>query len=155
MRSALYTRKRGAWVSWLSIKTKIDGLSVVWPQNHWDGLSVVWPQNHWDSFFWFGIKTCGFGFFDLGLKTSSYGLMIWASKLSQRFLDLGLKIKWATIYQLHHKTDRRVKTMRVMYRDLTAYFGWKQVVLGFFSLSSRLAETWRGWYTWHHHEGHV
>jgi hypothetical protein len=47
--------------SWLSLKTKVDGLSVVWPQNHrdsfsvvwhqnhWDGLSVVWPQNHWDS----------------------------------------------------------------------------------------------------------
>jgi hypothetical protein len=23
-------------VSWLSLKTKVDGLSVVWPQNQWD-----------------------------------------------------------------------------------------------------------------------
>jgi hypothetical protein len=32
---------RGAQVSWLSLKTKVDGLSVVWPQNHWDGISSV------------------------------------------------------------------------------------------------------------------
>jgi hypothetical protein len=25
----------------LSLKTKVDGLSVVWPQNHWDGFSSV------------------------------------------------------------------------------------------------------------------
>jgi hypothetical protein len=29
---------QGARVSWLSLKTKVDGLSVVWPQNHWDGF---------------------------------------------------------------------------------------------------------------------
>jgi hypothetical protein len=28
----------------LSLKTKVDGLSVVWPQNHWDGFSSVWPS---------------------------------------------------------------------------------------------------------------
>jgi hypothetical protein len=32
-------RKRGAWISWLSLKIKVDGLSVVWLQNHWDGLA--------------------------------------------------------------------------------------------------------------------
>jgi hypothetical protein len=31
----------GARISWLSLKTKVDGLLVVWSQNHWDGLSVV------------------------------------------------------------------------------------------------------------------
>jgi hypothetical protein len=41
--------RRGARVSWLSLKTKVDGLSVVLPQNHWDGLLVVSPQNHWDG----------------------------------------------------------------------------------------------------------
>jgi hypothetical protein len=30
-------------VSWLSLKTKVDCLSMVWPQNHWGGLSVAWP----------------------------------------------------------------------------------------------------------------
>jgi hypothetical protein len=33
----------------LSLKTKADGLSVAWPQNHWDGLLVVWAQNHWNN----------------------------------------------------------------------------------------------------------
>jgi hypothetical protein len=31
----------GARISWLSLKTKVDVLLVLWPQNHWDGLSVV------------------------------------------------------------------------------------------------------------------
>jgi hypothetical protein len=31
--------RRGAWVSWLSLKTKVDGLLVVWSQNHWDGFA--------------------------------------------------------------------------------------------------------------------
>jgi hypothetical protein len=38
--------RRGAQVSWFGLKTKVDSLSVVWPQNHWDDLSVVWPQNY-------------------------------------------------------------------------------------------------------------
>jgi hypothetical protein len=40
----------GAWVSWLSLKTKVDGLWVIWPQNHSDG------------FHWFDLKTSGDGF---------------------------------------------------------------------------------------------
>jgi hypothetical protein len=43
---APYTWRRGARVSWLSLKTKVDG------------LSVVWTQNHSDSFWQFGLKTC-------------------------------------------------------------------------------------------------
>jgi hypothetical protein len=34
VRSAPCTWRRGAWVSWLSVKTKVDCLSVAWPQNH-------------------------------------------------------------------------------------------------------------------------
>jgi hypothetical protein len=43
----------------LSLKTKVDGLRVVWHQNHLDGFSSVWasksmtvvcPQNHLDGF---------------------------------------------------------------------------------------------------------
>jgi hypothetical protein len=81
VRSTPYTKRRGARVSWLSLKTNVDGLSVVWCQNHWDGLSVVWsqnhwdgfsivlPQNHWDSFLWFDLKTGDDGFFDFALKS--------------------------------------------------------------------------------------
>jgi hypothetical protein len=39
-------------VSWLSLKTNVYSLSLVWPQNHWDGFP------------------------DLGLKTGSNGLVI-------------------------------------------------------------------------------
>jgi hypothetical protein len=31
-------RRREARVSWFSLKSKVDGLSVVWPQNHCDGF---------------------------------------------------------------------------------------------------------------------
>jgi hypothetical protein len=50
------TWRRGAQISWLSLKTKVDGLSVVWPQNHWDG-------------FWrFGLKICSTVFAGLASK---------------------------------------------------------------------------------------
>jgi hypothetical protein len=42
--------RRGARVSWLSLKTKVNGLWVVWPQNHSDGFRQ------------FGLKTGGDGF---------------------------------------------------------------------------------------------
>jgi hypothetical protein len=47
----------------------------------------------------------GGGFPALRLKTDCFGLVIWASKSPQRFLSLGLKIKWASVYWLRHKTD--------------------------------------------------
>jgi hypothetical protein len=44
--------RQGEQVSWFGLKTKADGLSVVWSQNHW------------------------VGFPGLGLKTGNYGLVI-------------------------------------------------------------------------------
>jgi hypothetical protein len=44
VQSAPGTWRLGARVSWLSLKTKVDGLSVVWPQNHWNGFSSVWTS---------------------------------------------------------------------------------------------------------------
>jgi hypothetical protein len=58
----------------------------------------------------FGFKTGDFGFSSLGLKTSSYSLVILVSKSPRLFLSLSLKIKWATICRLRHKTDGRIKT---------------------------------------------
>jgi hypothetical protein len=62
----LCTWRREAWVSWLSLKTKVDGLSVVWPWNRWQrfvsGLAskplgrflLVWSKNRWCRVFRFG-----------------------------------------------------------------------------------------------------
>jgi hypothetical protein len=61
VRSAPDTWRLEARVSWFSLKTKVDGLRVVWPQNHSDG------------FRWFGLKTSGDGFRWFDLKTSGYG----------------------------------------------------------------------------------
>jgi hypothetical protein len=116
---------------------------------------LAWPEYQGRRFSWLGLKTCGFGFFGLGLKTGSFGLVMRATKSPRRFLDLGLKTKWATVYRLHHKTDGRMKTAWDARRDLAACFAWKQVGLEFPSLASRLAETWCIWCTWHHHRGRI
>jgi hypothetical protein len=64
----------------LSLKTKVDSLLVVWPQNHWDGFSR------------FGLKTGGDGFLGLaskpGVTVSRFGPQNW----QLRFGDLSLKI---------------------------------------------------------------
>jgi hypothetical protein len=69
MRSTPCTWRRGAQVSWLSLKTKVDGLSVVWPQNHWDGFSSVWTSKSMATVYeWFGLKTTRMVFTDLTSK---------------------------------------------------------------------------------------
>jgi hypothetical protein len=55
-------------VSWLSLKTKVYG------------LSLVWPQNQWDSFVCFGLKTGGDGFLRFDLKIGGSGFSVWALK---------------------------------------------------------------------------
>jgi hypothetical protein len=61
VRSALCTWRRGVRVSWLSLKTKVYG------------LLVVWPQNHLDDFRWFDLKISGDSFLQFGLKTGGDG----------------------------------------------------------------------------------
>jgi hypothetical protein len=68
MWSAPCTWRREARVSWLSLKTKVDGLWVVWPQNHSYG------------FLRFGLKTGGDSSLQFGLKTSGSGFSVWVSK---------------------------------------------------------------------------
>jgi hypothetical protein len=42
----------------LSLKTKVNGLSVVWPQNHWSSFSSVWASKPTATVCeWFGLKT--------------------------------------------------------------------------------------------------
>jgi hypothetical protein len=62
VRSAPSTWRQGARVSWLSLKTKVDGLSVVWPQNHSDGFCRFDLKTVGDGFWRFGLKTCCDGF---------------------------------------------------------------------------------------------
>jgi hypothetical protein len=81
VRSAPCTWRRGARVSCLSLKTKVDGLSVVWPQNHWDG------------FLQFGLKTGGNGFLRFGLKTGGDGLLRFGLKTGGAPVSTGLASK--------------------------------------------------------------
>jgi hypothetical protein len=84
----------------------------------------------------------GGGFPGLDRKIGSSSLVIWASKLPWWFLGLGLKIKWASVCRLRHKTDGGRSTQDTHW-DLAACFTWKQVWLGFPSLAWRLAEAWQ------------
>jgi hypothetical protein len=68
----------------------------------------------------------GGGFPGLGLKTGISGLVIWGSKSPRRFLNLGLKTKWASVCRLRHKTDGG-RSARDTRRDLVACVAWKQV----------------------------
>jgi hypothetical protein len=69
-RSAPCTWRRGARVSWLSLKTMVDGLSVVWPQNHWNGFSSVWTSKLMATIYeWLGLKTTRAVFPDLASKS--------------------------------------------------------------------------------------
>jgi hypothetical protein len=123
----VWPRNQGRWfvsglaskplgrVSLFGLKTKIDSLLVVWPQNHW----VM--------------------FLDLGLKTDSSGLMIWASKSLRWFLGLSFETKQASVCPLFHKTDGG-RSACDSHRDLVACFTWKQVGLWCPSLASRFAE---------------
>jgi hypothetical protein len=68
VRSVPCTWRRGARVSWLSLKTKVDGLSMIWPQNNWDEFLRFDLKIGGESFLRFGLKTDGDGFFLFGLK---------------------------------------------------------------------------------------
>jgi hypothetical protein len=53
----------------MSLKTKVDSLSVVWPQNHWDGFSSVWASKPMVMVCeWFGLKTTRTVFISLASK---------------------------------------------------------------------------------------
>jgi hypothetical protein len=56
----------------------------------------------------------GRGFFGLGLKIGSSGLVICISKSPRRLFSLDIKIRWASVCRLCHKTDggRSVRDIR-------------------------------------------
>jgi hypothetical protein len=119
----------------------------------WFGLKTTWTVSRrfdlkigGDGLWRFGFKTyyvsflvepqnqVGGGFPSLGLKTGSYDLMICASKSLRQFLGLDLKTKQTSVCRLCHKIDGG-RSARNMRRDLVTCFAWKQVWLGFSSLS--------------------
>jgi hypothetical protein len=65
VRSAPCMWRWRAWVSWLSLKTKVDDLSMVWHQNHWDG------------FLWFDLKIGDDSF--SGLTSKPVATVFWLS----------------------------------------------------------------------------
>jgi hypothetical protein len=108
----------------------------------------------------------GGGFPGLGLKTSSYGSVIWASKSPRQFFGLGLKTQWAMVCRLCLKITAAVfwfrpqnqvgdglsvvpqnrredETAPGTRQDLATCFVWKQVGIGFPSLTSTLVEARR------------
>jgi hypothetical protein len=89
------TRRRGAQVSWFSLKTKVNGLSVVWPQNHCDGFSRICLKAGGYGFSRFGLKTSGYGF--CGLVSKPLALVFWFGPQNwhMRFSDLAHKITMA------------------------------------------------------------
>jgi hypothetical protein len=53
----------------LSLKTKVNGLSIVWPQNHRDDFSLVWASKLMATVCeWFGLKTTRMVFAGLDSK---------------------------------------------------------------------------------------
>jgi hypothetical protein len=54
----------------LSLKTKVDSLLVVYPQNQWDDFSRFGLKTGGDGFLWFGLKIGGDGFLQFCLKTT-------------------------------------------------------------------------------------
>jgi hypothetical protein len=69
VRSAPCTWRQRARVYWLSLKTKVDGLLVVWPQNHWDDFSSVCASKLMVAIYeWFDLKTTQMIFAGLASK---------------------------------------------------------------------------------------
>jgi hypothetical protein len=102
---------------------------------------------------WFDLKTTQTVFFGLTLKPVGRISRFGPQNQQLPFGDLILKItatvswfvpqtKQASVYRLCHKIDGG-RTVWDTRRDLAAYFVWKQVTVGFFSLALRLAEARR------------
>jgi hypothetical protein len=111
--------RREAWVFRFSLKTGGDGLSVVWPQNHYNAF-LVWASKHRSTVWWFGSQNHRDSFF------------VWASKPSGRrlvgFLVCASKLMsgWRPCEDTHRRP--------------TTCFITKQVGLRFPSFDSKLAD---------------
>jgi hypothetical protein len=74
VRSVPCTWRRESRVSWLSLKTKVDGFVSGLESKPLGRFLTVWPQNCYDSFLQFDLKTGGDGFSRFSLKTGCWFL---------------------------------------------------------------------------------
>jgi hypothetical protein len=79
-------------VSWLNLKTKVDG------------LSVVWPKNHWHNFLRFGLKIGGDSFLGSTSKSRVTVFRFGPQNWQLRFSDWDIKIT-VTVLCLTIKTN--------------------------------------------------
>jgi hypothetical protein len=131
VRFVSYTWRRWeAQVSWFSLKTGGDGLSVVWPQNHCDSF-LIWASKQRSTVWWFGHQNYCDGFLVWISKLRSMvwwfepqnyrdSFLVWASKLMS---------EWRRCEDTHWHS--------------AACFVVKQVGLGFSSFASKLVKEWR------------
>jgi hypothetical protein len=70
----------------LGLKIDGDGLSMVYPQNHWDSFLPFGLKAGGDGFWWFGLKTCYDSFCRFGLKTCCDGFSQFSLKIGGGFL---------------------------------------------------------------------
>jgi hypothetical protein len=104
VQSVPYTWRWGARVSYLSLKTKFDG------------LSMVWPQNHWDDFIQFSLKINGDGFLRFSIKTGGYDVSRFGLKIDGGFLGWGSKLSWWRVFRF------RPQNWQLWFSDLCLKF---------------------------------
>jgi hypothetical protein len=112
VRSAPCTWRQEAWVSWLSLKTKVDGLLVVWPQNTQTVFSCLASKPVVTVFSGLASKPVG--------RVYRFGSQNW----QMRFCDLGLKITVAVSWfgpQNHADFDFSVVSQNRRREDNAGY----------------------------------
>jgi hypothetical protein len=70
----------------LSLKTKVDDMSVVSSQNYWDGFLRFYLKTGANGFLRFGLKTGGDSFLRFGLKIGYDGFSWFGLKTDVGFL---------------------------------------------------------------------
>jgi hypothetical protein len=126
VRSTPYIRRRGRWlVSGLASKP-LGQFLLVWPQNRWVRVFQFVPENPQIRF--------GDLRVEITLTISCFGL--------QNQADYSLSV----VLQYRREVEHGAGT----HWDLADCFTWKQVGLGFPSLTLRLVEAWCGWCRWYH-----
>jgi hypothetical protein len=132
VRSISCTRRWVARVSWLSLKTTADGLSVVWPQNHWDGFSrfglkpmtsgfLVWSSKPAATVWWFEPQNLRDGFLVCAQNQAGYDLSVasqnrWEDEDGVRHASrssglVRVEVSQVRIFQSDLKTGRDVMWM--------------------------------------------